>query len=188
MTKYKYPEEANNEVKEKPVAKDCGKEKAPYESFNPQFPDTCTVFCVPSGTCEGQAQLGHLRQYGITGPGTCQKKGFTELAELGALGKQVNESLKYLTGACAGMTMTKYKYPEETNNEVKEKAVSKYCGKEQAPYESFNPQFPETCTVYCVPSGTCEGQAQLGHLQQYGIVGPGTCQKKGFTELAELGV
>merc|ERR1719330_989162 len=120
----------------------CGKEKAPYESFNPQFPDICTVYCVPSGTCEGRAQLGHLKQYGITGPGTCQKKGFTELAQLGVMGTQVNDSLKFLTGPCAGMTMTKYKYPEKAKDDLAQKSItSKFCGKEKSPYESFNFQF-----------------------------------------------
>merc|ERR1719367_2598863 len=144
MTKYKYPEQQTPEqVEEKAISsKFCGKEQTPYESFNWQFPDTCTVFCVPDGECQGRAQQGQMKNYGITGQeGTCQKKGFTELAELGAMGKEVNDSLKFLMGPCKGMTMTKYRYPQQqTPEQVDEKAVSsKFCGRERTPYESFNP-------------------------------------------------
>merc|ERR1719336_3024286 len=105
MTKFQRPKAASNEVEEKAISsRFCGKEKFAYESFNYQFPDTCTVFCVPAGECEGRVQSGQMKTYGITGPGTCQKKGFTEHAELGVMAQEVNESLKYLMGPCRGMT------------------------------------------------------------------------------------
>merc|ERR1719210_2529114 len=191
MTKFKYPEKETTVEQKAFSTRFCGKEQIAYESFNWQCPDTCTVYCVPAGECQGRAQSGQLKNYGITGQeGTCQKKGFTERAELGVMGKEVNDSLKFLVGPCKGMTMTKYKYPEQqTTEQVKEKAVSsKFCGKEQTPYESFNFQFPDTCTVFCVPAGECEGRAQQGQMKNYGITGQGTCQKKGFTERAELGL
>merc|ERR1712113_966973 len=111
----------------------CGKEQTPYEAISPMFQDVCSVFCVPAGECEGQAQMGKLQYLGIIGQGNCKGKGYTESASLGNLTQHTVEWLKHLQGPCKGMTLSKFKYPDAP--EEKKKSETKICGGEMRPYQ-----------------------------------------------------
>merc|ERR1719221_116886 len=163
----------------------CGEEQTPYEMISPLYPGVCTVFCVPGGECEGQAQTGQLNYLGITGEGNCKGKGYTESAKKGNLTATTSKWLSTLQGPCKGMTLSKFEKPApDPKSDEKKPRIG---GDEQRPYEMITPMFPGVCTVFCVPDGECEGQAQQGKLSYLGITGEGNCRSKGYTESAKLG-
>merc|ERR1711972_281251 len=111
--------EKNNDDNEKPEKNNddsneriCGPGQLPYEAFNVRYPDACAVYCVPNSHCEGKIQHGKMKQYNITHRGSCKEKGFTEPAELTSFGQNIIKSLQRIDGACKGMTMMKFKKPE----------------------------------------------------------------------------
>merc|ERR1712217_760814 len=163
----------------------CEKASYPYELITPLYPGACTVFCVPDGECLGQAQTGKLKYLGITGEGNCKSKGYTEPAAMGNVTLRTQKYLQSLQGPCKGMTLSKFEKPKPA--EDGKKVVEKLCGNEQKAYEMISPLYPGICTVYCVPDGECEGQAQTGKLNYLGITGEGNCRSKGYTEIATLG-
>merc|ERR1719517_126221 len=163
----------------------CKKSETPYEMIKPMYPGVCTVFCVPGGECLGQAQTGKLNYLGLTGEGNCKRKGYTEAASLGNVTIQTQKFLGHLQGPCKGMTLSKFQKPiPEADGK---KVFERICGEEQKPYEMISPMYPGVCTVFCVPNGECEGQAQTGQLKYLSITGEGNCRGKGYTETAKLG-
>jgi len=82
-----------------------------YEAHNPLDPNSCGLYCVPTGECEGLVQTGTLK-LGVTIQGNCKGRGFTEpSASYGAAGEATFAMVKGLTGPCKGMTYEKYERP-----------------------------------------------------------------------------
>merc|ERR1719210_3283080 len=106
----------------------CKEEQKPYEMITALYPGVCTVFCVPDGECEGQAQTGRLSYLGITGEGNCKGKGYTESASLGNVTLRTQKWLKTLQGPCKGMTLSKFQKPALA--EQKTFVDEMICGKE----------------------------------------------------------
>lgn len=176
----------------------CGKDQRPFEGMNPRDPGICSVFCVPEGQCEGEAQTGKFKYFGITGEGNCKSNGYTKAAKLGNSTQQkmtqdTLEWLKELQGPCKGMTLSKFQKPDIPNHLSKmtkghkETRQDKVCEKEQAPYKMTSYWYPGVCHVFCVPSGDCEDQAQKGKLNYLGITGQGNCLDEGYTQFSFLG-
>lgn len=156
----------------------CTNRKIAYEAFNPAHPNVCSVFCVPEGGCQGLLESGQMTYLGITGVGNCSRKGNKQRLSSGPVASHVAYRLKHMSAPCQGMTAMRFAMGQNYSAEG--------CRSNQIPYESFNLKFPGVCLVFCVPEGPCEGLAQDGTLNHFGITGHGDCKRKGYTALAPL--
>lgn len=170
----------------------CGAEEVAFEHVDPSFPDACLAYCVPEGACLGEVQSGRVPVLGSIREGDCRGLHFTEPAEFGAVTKRQEFMIKYMSGPCKHITTKKFVKSSEDNSHVEEPApaltkprgpeapkAGAVCGKEMTAFESIAPQFPELCTVYCVPDGPCLGGVQ-GGAQIFSITGEGNCKHSGY--------
>lgn len=192
----------------------CGKERTAYESISPNYPGTCYVYCVPTGECELHLGNGQLGQYGIlsvTGPGNCQRKGYTKLGSPSPV-RSAARRLEHKEGPCKGLTFDKFEKPMATGTtEASGAAVTTgatgrrlggaattavprpattrappqpdpFCAEGMRSYEASDSRHPNVCGVFCVPLGQCNELARAGRLTSLNISGRGHCMDKGFTE------
>jgi len=174
--KFQKPEGPDAPPKAPASARVCGYEQVAYEAINVAFPGTCSVFCVPEGQCHAQAMAGGLAYLGLTGQGNCKHAGYTEAARPGNVTEATRAYLRALQGPCSGMTFKRFQMPPAGD------AGGPLCKPSQTAYEAVTKQNPGMCSVYCIPAGDCEGQVQSGSMSHLGVLGPGSCGGRGFTE------
>jgi len=168
-----------------PGSRLCAPESVAFQALNEKDGTTvCSVFCLPEGRCQGLAQMGKLNYLGITSEGNCRWAGYTEASEVR------NATLNWVmsvNGPCKGMTMSSFVKPGQQPAKKQQRTLPSFepsepiCSGKMTAYEAIHPQHPNTCGVYCVPEGPCEGMVQSGTLK-LGITAEGNCRKKGFTK------
>jgi len=101
---------SESEVKQKSAVdgdKPCGNDMAAYES---RHIGGCTAYCLPHGTCEGYLHDGKLKDFFITGEGSCKGPGFAKVSVVTKQLKLLDWQLQLRAGngPCKGMTRSAY--------------------------------------------------------------------------------